>query len=168
MYALVKTGGKQYRVSKDDTILVERLSAEEGEQIILNDIVMLGDGEKVTIGTPLVDGAGVSATVVRQTRGPKIIIFRRKRRKNHRRTQGHRQDLTLLKIIDIAEDAKSLKTAKAVPKKAAASDAPAEKAATPKAAAAKKPAPKAAAAKKPAPKAAAAKKPAVKKVAKKD
>ena len=130
MYALVKTGGKQYRVSKDDTILVERLSAEEGEQIILNDIIMLGDGDKVTIGTPLVDGAGVSATVVRQTRGPKIIIFRRKRRKNHRRTQGHRQDLTLLKIIDIAEDAKSLKTvkpaAKAAPKKAAASDAPAE------------------------------------------
>jgi len=168
MYALVKTGGKQYRVSKDDTILVERLSAEEGEQIILNDIVMLGDGDKVTIGTPLVDGAGVSATVVRQTRGPKIIIFRRKRRKNHRRTQGHRQDLTLLKINDIAEDAKSLKTAKsaakAAPKKAAASDAPAKKAA-----AAKKAAPKVAAAKKPAakkaaPKAAAAKKPAAKKI----
>jgi len=166
MYALVKTGGKQYRVSKDDTILVERLSAEEGEQIILNDIVMLGDGDKVTIGTPLVDGAGVSATVVRQTRGPKIIIFRRKRRKNHRRTQGHRQDLTLLKIIDIAEDAKNLKTAKpaakAAPKKAAASDAPVKKAATkkaaPKAAAAKKPA-----AKKTAPKAAAVKKPAAKK-----
>ena len=171
MYALVKTGGKQYRVSKDDTILVERLSAEEGEQVILNDIVMLGDGDKVTIGTPLVDGAGVSATVVRQTRGPKIIIFRRKRRKNHRRTQGHRQDLTLLKINDIAEDAKSLKTAKpaakAAPKKAAASDAPAKKAAAkkaaPKAAAAKKPA-----AKKAAPKAAAAKKPAAKKAAKKD
>lgn len=163
MYALVKTGGKQYRVSKDDTILVERLSAEEGEQIILNDIVMLGDGDKVTIGTPLVDGAGVSATVVRQTRGPKIIIFRRKRRKNHRRTQGHRQDLTLLKINDIAEDAKSLKTAKpaakAAPKKAAASDAPAKKAAA---------APKAATAKKAAPKAAAAKKPAAKKAAKKD
>jgi large subunit ribosomal protein L21 len=177
MYALVKTGGKQYRVSKDDTILVERLSAEEGEQIILKDIVMLGDDDKVTIGTPLVDGAGVSATVVRQTRGPKIIIFRRKRRKNHRRTQGHRQDLTLLKIIDIAEDAKSLKTAKptpkAVPKKATASDVPAKKAAAPEAAAAKKPtakkaAPKAAAAKKPAtkkaaPKAAAAKNPAAKK-----
>ena len=172
MYALVKTGGKQYRVSKDDTILVERLSAEEGEQIILNDIVMLGDGDKVTIGTPLVDGAGVSATVVRQTRGPKIIIFRRKRRKNHRRTQGHRQDLTLLKIIDIAEDAKSLKTAKpaakAAPKKAAASVTPAEKAATPKATTAKKAASKAAAAKKATPKAAAAKKPAVKKAAKKD
>ena len=156
MYALVKTGGKQYRVSKDDTILVERLSAEEGEQIILNDIVMLGDGDKVTIGTPLVDGAGVSATVLRQTRGPKIIIFRRKRRKNHRRTQGHRQDLTLLKINDIAEDAKSLKTAKpaakAAPKKVEAGEAPAKKAAP----------------KKTAPKAAAAKKPAAKKAAKKD
>ena len=156
MYALVKTGGKQYRVSKDDTILVERLAAEEGEQIILNDIVMLGDGDKVTIGTPLVDGAGVSATVMRQTRGPKIIIFRRKRRKNHRRTQGHRQDLTLLKINDIAEDAKSLKTAKpaakAAPKAAASGDAPAKKAAPKKAA----------------PKAAAAKKPAAKKAAKKD
>ena len=154
MYALVKTGGKQYRVSKDDTILVERLSAEEGAQIILNDIIMLGDGDKVTIGTPLVDGAGVSATVVRQTRGPKIIIFRRKRRKNHRRTQGHRQDLTLLKIIDIAKDAKSLKTvkpaAKAAPKKAAVGDASAPKAAAPKAATTKKAAPKAAAAKKPA------------------
>ena len=147
MYALVKTGGQQYRVSKDDTILVERLAEEEGEQIILNDSVMLGDGDKVTIGTPLVDGAGVSATVVRQTRGPKIIIFRRKRRKNHRRTQGHRQDLTLLKIVDIAEDAKSLKTAK-----------PAAKAAPKKAAAAKKPATKAAAAKKPAVKKPAAKK----------
>ncbi len=138
MYALVKTGGKQYRVSKDDTILVERLSADEGEQIILSDIVMLGDGDKVTIGTPRVDGAGVSATVVRQTRGPKIIIFRRKRRKNHRRTQGHRQDLTLLKINEIAEDARSLKTAKpetkAAPKKAtAAKKAPAKKVAAKKA-----------------------------------
>ena len=92
MYALVKTGGKQYRVVKDDTILVERIAAEEGSEVILNDIVMLGDGEKVTIGTPKVEGAVVSATVMRQTRGPKIIIFRRKRRKNHRRTQGHHQN----------------------------------------------------------------------------
>jgi large subunit ribosomal protein L21 len=131
MYALVKTGGKQYRVSKGDTILVERLSAEEGEQIILSDIVMLGDGDKIIIGTPRVDGAGVSATVVRQTRGLKIIIFRRKRRKNHRRTQGHRQDLTLLKINEIAEDAKSLKTTKPAAKETS------KRAAPPKAAAKK-------------------------------
>ena len=158
MYALVKTGGKQYRVSKDDTILVERIAAEEGAEVILNDIVMLGDGDKVTIGAPKVDGAAVSATVLRQTRGPKIIIFRRKRRKNHRRTQGHRQDLTLLKINDIAEDAKKLTPAKPVAKKAAqkADDA------------AKKPAAKKVAAKKATPKAAAAKKPAAKTAAKKD
>jgi large subunit ribosomal protein L21 len=119
MYALVKTGGKQYRVAKDDTILVERIIAEEGAEVILNDIVMLGDGDKVTIGTPNVVGAAVSATVIRQTRGPKIIIFRRKRRKNHRRTQGHRQDLTLLKINDVAEDAKKLVPAKTAAKKTA-------------------------------------------------
>jgi len=117
MYALVKTGGKQYRVSKDDTILVERIAADEGAEVILNDIVMLADGDKVTVGTPKVEGAAVSATVMRQTRGPKIIIFRRKRRKNHRRTQGHRQDLTLLKINDIAEDAKKLTPAKPAAKK---------------------------------------------------
>ena len=140
MYALVKTGGKQYRVAKDDTILVERLAATEGEQVILNDVVMLGDGDKVTIGTPLVNGAAVSATVMRQTRGPKIIIFRRKRRKNHRRTQGHRQDLTLLKINDIADDASKLKpAAKAAPAKKAATKADAtKKVAAPKAAATKK------------------------------
>jgi large subunit ribosomal protein L21 len=120
MYALVKTGGKQYRVAKDDTILVERIAAEEGAEVILNDIIMLGDGEKLTIGTPKVEGAAVSAIVMRQTRGPKIFIFRRKRRKNHRRTQGHRQDLTLLKITDIAEDAKKLTPTKSVAKKTTA------------------------------------------------
>ena len=155
MYALVKTVGKQYRVAKDDTILVERIAAEEGEQVILDNVVMLGDGDKVTIGTPVVDGAGVSATVMRQTRGPKIIIFRRKRRKNHRRTQGHRQDLTLLKIVDIAEDVKKL--AKAAPKKEAAPKAAPPKAAAKKAAAKTDAAPKAAAKKATAKKAAAKK-----------
>ena len=171
MYALVRTGGKQYRVSKDDTILVERIAADEGTEVILDDIVMLGDGDRVTIGTPRVEGAAVSATVMRQTRGPKIIIFRRKRRKNHRRTQGHRQDLTLLKINMIAEDGKSLKP-KAAPKKAAAkTDAKAEAKAAPKKVAAKKAAPKAApkkaAAKKAAPKAAPKKAAAKKSTAKK-
>jgi large subunit ribosomal protein L21 len=164
MYALVRTGGKQYRVSKDDTILVERISADEGAQVILDDVVMLGDGDKVTIGTPRVEGAAVSATVMRQTRGPKIIIFRRKRRKNHRRTQGHRQDLTLLKINAIAEDGKSL-APKAAPKKAAApkTEAKTDAKAAPKKAAAKKTAAKAEA--KAAPKKASAKKAAAKKTA---
>ena len=160
MYALVRTGGKQYRVAKDDTILVERIAADEGAEVILDDVVMLGDGDKVTIGTPRVEGAAVSATVVSQTRGPKIIIFRRKRRKNHRRTQGHRQDLTLLKINAIAEDGKSLKPKAAPAKKAAAKEEAAPKAAAKKAAA-KKAAPKAEA--KAAPKKAVAKKTAAKK-----
>ena len=173
MYALVRTGGKQYRVAKDDTILVERIAADEGAEVILDDVVMLGDGDKVTIGTPRVEGAAVSATVVSQTRGPKIIIFRRKRRKNHRRTQGHRQDLTLLKINAIAEDGKSLKPKAAPAKKAAAKEEAAPKAAAKKAAA-KKAAPKAeakatptkAAAKTTAAKKATAKKVAAKKAAK--
>ena len=173
MYALVRTGGKQYRVAKDDTILVERIAADEGAEVILDDVVMLGDGDKVTVGTPRVEGAAVSATVVSQTRGPKIIIFRRKRRKNHRRTQGHRQDLTLLKINAIAEDGKSLKPKAAPAKKAAAKEEAAPKAAAKKAAAKKaapkaeaKAAPKKAAAKKTAAKKATAKKAAAKKAAK--
>ena len=173
MYALVRTGGKQYRVAKDDTILVERIAADEGAEVILDDVVMLGDGDKVTIGTPRVEGAAVSATVVSQTRGPKIIIFRRKRRKNHRRTQGHRQDLTLLKINAIAEDGKSLKPKAAPAKKAAAKEEAAPKAAAKKAAAKKaapkaeaKAAPKRKAAKKTAAKKATAKKAAAKKAAK--
>ena len=164
MYAVVRTGGKQYRVAKDDTILVERIAADEGAEVILDDVVMLGDGDKVTIGTPRVEGAAVSATVVSQTRGPKIIIFRRKRRKNHRRTQGHRQDLTLLKINAIAEDGNPLK-----PKAAPAKKAAAKEGAAAKKAAAKKAAPKAetkAAQKKVAAKKAAAKKTAAKKAAK--
>ena len=81
MYAVVKTGGKQYRVSKDDTILVEKLDAKEGEVVTLSDVIMLGDGANITIGKPKVANAAVEAKVVSQTRGPKIIIFRRKRRK---------------------------------------------------------------------------------------
>lgn len=157
MYAVVKTGGKQYRVAKDDTILVEKLDAEEGQKVTLSDVMLLGEGDNVTVGSPVVANASVEAQVVSQTRGPKIIIFRRKRRKNHRRTQGHRQDLTLLKITDINTSAKK---AAAPAKKAAAPKADAaEPAAEKKAPAAKKTAAKKTAAKKAAaPKKAAAKK----------
>ncbi|CAI8326320.1 MAG: 50S ribosomal protein L21 [Alphaproteobacteria bacterium UBA4588] len=153
MYAVVKTGGKQYRVAKDDTILVEKLEANEGAQVTLDQVMMLGDGDTVTVGRPTVANATVEAQVVSQTRGPKILIFRRKRRKNHRRLQGHRQDLTLLKITDISTSGKP--AAKAAPKKAPV----AKKAVT------KKTAPKASAAKKPAAKKAASKKAAAKKSA---
>ena len=116
MYAVVKTGGKQYRVEKDNVVLVEKLIANDGDQLVLSDVLMVGDGKKVTLGTPLVNDAAVMAQVVRQTRGPKITMIYKRRRKNSRRKQGHKQDLTLLKIIDIAETGGS----KLSPKKGAA------------------------------------------------
>ena len=103
MYAVVKTGGKQYRVQKEDVVLVEKLNANDGDQLVLGDVLMVGDGKKVTLGTPLVNDAAVMAQVIRQTRGPKITMIYKRRRKNSRRKQGHKQDLTLLKIIDIAK-----------------------------------------------------------------
>ena len=114
MYAVVKTGGKQYRVQKEDVVLVEKLNANDGDQLVLGDVLMVGDGKKVTLGTPLVNDAAVMAQVIRQTRGPKITMIYKRRRKNSRRKQGHKQDLTLLKIIDIAETGGS----KLSPKKA--------------------------------------------------
>ena len=159
MYAVVKTGGKQYRVTKDDTILVEKLDADEGQTVTLLDVMLLGDGNKVTVGNPVVADASVEATVVSQTRGPKIIIFRRKRRKNHRRTQGHRQDLTLLKITDITTSSKKAAT----PAKKAVAKAEAKPAAKKEAAPAKRAATKPEA--KPAAKKAAAKTTSVKKAA---
>ena len=116
MYAVVKTGGKQYRVQKEDVVLVEKLNANDGDQLVLSDVLMLGDGKKVTLGTPLVNDAAVMAQVIKQTRGPKITMIYKRRRKNSRRKQGHKQDLTLLKIIDIAETGGS----KLSPKKATA------------------------------------------------
>ena len=116
MYAVVKTGGKQYRVEKEDVVLVEKLKANDGDQLVLGDVLMIGDGKNVTFGTPLVNDAAVMAQVIRQTRGPKITMIYKRRRKNSRRKQGHKQDLTLLKIIDIAETGGS----KLSPKKATA------------------------------------------------
>ena len=116
MYAVVKTGGKQYRVQKEDVVLVEKLNANDGDQLVLSEVLMVGDGKKVTLGTPLVNDAAVMAQVIRQTRGPKITMIYKRRRKNSRRKQGHKQDLTLIKIIDIAETGGS----KLSPKKAIA------------------------------------------------
>ena len=116
MYAVVKTGGKQYRVQKEEVVLVEKLNANDGDQLVLSDVLMVGDGKKVTLGTPLVNDAAVMAQVIRQTRGPKITMIYKRRRKNSRRKQGHKQDLPLLKIIDIAETGGS----KLSPKKATA------------------------------------------------
>ena len=100
MYAVLRTGGKQYRVAENDLIRVERLQANAGDSITLDQVLMVG-GETPRIGAPLVAGASVTAEVVEQTRGDKIIIFKKMRRQNYRRKRGHRQDLTVLRITGI-------------------------------------------------------------------
>ena len=104
-FAVVRTGGKQYRVAKDDVIEVERLDGEPGSALALDQVLMVGGDGTAQIGMPLVDGASVTAEVVAQTRGDKIVVFKKKRRKKYQRTQGHRQELTVLKITDIAAGA---------------------------------------------------------------
>ena len=140
MYAVVKTGGKQYKVAKDDKIIVDRLEAEAGAQLRLDEVLMIANGDSVTLGAPLVKDAAVGATVLRHTRGDKIMVFRRKRRKNFRRMRGHRQDLTLIQITDIAADGK-IKTASEA-KKPEAKKAETKPKASAKKAVAKKPATK--------------------------
>ncbi len=100
MYAIVRTGGKQYRVNVGDTIYVERLEAPVGEKITLDDILLVG-GDSVKVGSPRVAGATVVGTVVEQDRGAKIRVFKYKKRKHYRRTRGHRQSYTALKIDSI-------------------------------------------------------------------
>ncbi|MDZ7627136.1 MAG: 50S ribosomal protein L21 [Parvularculaceae bacterium] len=104
MYAVVKTGGKQYRVAAGDTVQIERLPGEAGDIVTLEEVLMLGDGGNVTIGAPRVAGASVAAEIVEQARGPKIIVFKKRRRQNSRRKKGHRQDLTILRISEILTD----------------------------------------------------------------
>lgn len=120
MYAVVKTGGKQYRVAKDDVLKIERLPGDEGDIITLEEVLMLGDGAAVTVGAPLVAGASVAAEIVEQARGPKIVIFKKRRRQNYRRKKGHRQLLTIVKITDILTDGAKPSAKKAAAKKPAA------------------------------------------------
>ena len=101
MYAVIKTGGKQYKVQKDDVIRVEKLKVEAGKTVTLDQVLMLNDGKKTTIGAPVVAGAKVTAEVIEQTRSDKVIVFKKKRRQNYRRKNGHRQNLTVLRIKDI-------------------------------------------------------------------
>ena len=101
MYAVIKTGGKQYKVSEGDSIRVEKLEANEGDKIKITDVLLVEDGDSVTVGTPLVKGAVVSAEVKTQGRGPKIKIIKFNRRKNYRRQAGHRQAYTELAITGI-------------------------------------------------------------------
>jgi len=101
MFAVVKTGGKQYKVAKEDVIKVEKLEAEAGKMVTLENVLMVNDGKKTTIGVPEVKGATVTAEVLEQTRAPKILVFKKKRRHNYRRKQGHQQNITVLRIKEI-------------------------------------------------------------------
>jgi len=101
MFAVIRAGGKQYRVAKDDVISVEKLVGSEGASVTLDQVLMISNGKNATIGAPLVAGALVTATVLEQARAAKIIVFKKKRRKSYRRKAGHRQDLTVLRINDI-------------------------------------------------------------------
>lgn len=101
MYAVIKTGGKQYRVSQGDKLRIESLQAAEGESITIDDILMIGEGENVTIGSPMVANASVNATVLSHGRGKKVTIIKFRRRKHHRKQMGHRQNFTELEITGI-------------------------------------------------------------------
>lgn len=101
MFAIIRTGGKQYRVQKDDKIEVGKIEASEGDTIDLDKVLFIGTDKESKIGSPLISGAKVVAEVLAQKRGPKIVVFKKKRRQNYRRKKGHRQDLTLLRIKDI-------------------------------------------------------------------
>ena len=138
MFAVIKTGGKQYRVTKDDMIVVETVAGEPGSTVRFEDVLMIGnDGKAPSVGTPFLEQATVFAEVVQQTRGDKIIVFKKKRRTGYRRKHGHRQALTVLRITDISptgrkadtkSKAKTEPKAKAEPKTEAKPKKPATKA----------------------------------------
>ncbi len=133
MYAVVKTGGKQYRVAKNDVVAVEKLEGNAGDVVELDQVLAMDDGKALMVGAPLVDGARVAATVLEQKKDDKVVIFKKKRRKNYRRTRGHRQQITVIRINEIL--AKGEKAATASAKVDA--DAPAAKKAAKKSAAKK-------------------------------
>ena len=116
MFAVIETGGKQYKVAKNQVIKVEKLpDAEAGSIIVFDQVLAFSDGKAVKIGTPVLEGTQVSATVIEHARDDKIIVFKKKRRHNYRRKIGHRQDITWLRIAEIGSDVAT----KAAPKKAA-------------------------------------------------
>jgi large subunit ribosomal protein L21 len=112
MFAVIKTGGKQYTVAANDVITIERLEGEAGDVISFTDVLMLG-GDKVVVGSPLVAGATVAGELVEQARGPKVISFKKRRRQNSKRKKGHRQHLSLVRITEILTDGKKPSGAKA-------------------------------------------------------
>ena len=139
MFAVIKTGGKQYRVAADDVLKIEKVPGEVGEIVTIGAVLAFGEGENVTIGAPFVDGASVAAEVVEQGKAPTVIAFKKRRRQNSRRTRGHRQLLTTVRIAEILTDGAKPSKKAAAKKEAKAEDAekkPAKKAAPKKAEAA--------------------------------
>ncbi|WP_026379176.1 50S ribosomal protein L21 [Afifella pfennigii] len=125
MFAVIRTGGKQYRVAAESVLEVERLAGEAGDTVTFDDVLMLGGEGEPKIGSPLVSGASVAAEIVEQKRGRKIIIFKKRRRQNSRRKNGHRQEYTLVRVTEILTDGKKPSAAKkAAPKKAEKEEAP--------------------------------------------
>ena len=102
MYAVIKSGGKQYRVSSGEQLKIEQIVADVGSEIVLDQVLMVADGENVTLGTPLLNGASVKAKIVSHGRGDKVRIFKMRRRKHYRKSQGHRQNYTEIEILGIA------------------------------------------------------------------
>ncbi len=116
MFAVIKTGGKQYRVAADEKLKVEKVAGEPGDIITFGEVLVVG-GDTPTLGTPTISGASVAAEVLDQGRGPKVIAFKKRRRKNSRRKRGHRQEFTLVRITEILTDG-AKPTKKAAPKRA--------------------------------------------------
>ncbi|MAS04437.1 MAG: 50S ribosomal protein L21 [Ahrensia sp.] len=133
MFAVIKTGGKQYRVAAEDVLKIEKLDAEAGDIVEFNEVLMVGEGADASVGAPFVDGALVTAEVVEQGRARKVIAFKKRRRQNSKRTRGHRQHLTTVKISEIltggAKPSKKAAAKKPAPAKEAAPKADAPKAA---------------------------------------
>ena len=102
MYAVIETGGKQYRVQAGDTVFVETLTGDPGDAIEFDKVLLVANGDDVSIGTPTVDGASVSGTIVEHGRDKKVLVFKFHRRKNYRRRQGHRQNYTAVKISNVS------------------------------------------------------------------
>jgi large subunit ribosomal protein L21 len=102
MYAVIKAGGKQYRVASGEKLKIETVAAEIGSEIVLDEVLMVADGENVTLGTPTLAGASVKAKVIAHGRGDKVRIFKMRRRKHYRKSQGHRQNYTEIEILGIA------------------------------------------------------------------
>jgi large subunit ribosomal protein L21 len=131
MYAVVTTGGKQYRVEAGSELIIERLAEEPGASITFDRVLLLGDGEAVTVGSPTVDGASVSGTVLAEELGPKLIIFKFKQKVKYRRTRGHRQHLTRVRIDEINTGEKKAEKAEKATKAEEATEVEADAAAAP-------------------------------------